>query len=123
MFCVILVMFDPLSQWLLYTFFILFLIQDVLHYLQPQFVVLCEVGQPPRVLENPNEAQVPLLRAELRGTTEPIRHPLVGSWWPKSQLPAFRISYKNCTSSPGTLRVDFEQAKFAEGGCRIDASS
>ena len=70
--------------------------EDVLEYLQPQYVVLCEVGQPPWVLENPNEFQLPKLTAQLRGNTEPIRDGLVGSWLPEdpqATMTPFKIAY------------------------------
>ena len=58
-------------------------------------MVLCEVGQPCRLLENPNEFQLPKLTAELRGITEPIREGLVGSWLPDPQatITPFKIGY------------------------------
>lgn len=88
--------------------------EDVLEYLQPQYLILCESGAAPRLLKNPNEGKLPQLASRLKGVTEPIRHHLVGSWLPgNKKLNPFIITHKGSVQ-PGILRVRFE------GGWRID---
>jgi len=88
--------------------------EDVLEYLQPQYLILCESGAAPRLLKNPNEGKLPELASHLKGVTQPIRHHLVGSWLPgNKKLAPFIITHKG-TAQPGIFKVHFE------GGDRID---
>lgn len=69
--------------------------EDVLEYLQPQYVCLCLPGSAPRLLKNPHEGQLPSLHATITGVTEPIGHHLVGSWMPKNKkIQPFLITHK-----------------------------
>ncbi|CAJ1357632.1 unnamed protein product [Effrenium voratum] len=71
--------------------------EDVLQYLQPQFVCYCETGKAPLLLQNPKEGCLPQLTARLSGNLQPIRHSLLGHWQPTSKkLQAFHIMYKGC---------------------------
>ena len=77
--------------------------QDVLEYLQPQYLILCESGAAPRLLKNPNEGKLPELASHLKGVTQPIRHHLVGSWLPgNKKLAPFIITHKACLERHGS---------------------
>ncbi|CAE7226589.1 unnamed protein product [Symbiodinium natans] len=56
--------------------------EDVLHYLQPQFVCYCAVGQKPKLLQNPNEGQPPRLEGVVEGDLMPVYHEVIGNWLP-----------------------------------------
>eukprot|EP00913_Durusdinium_trenchii_P029739 g27871.t1 len=87
--------------------------EDVLEYLQPQYVCLCLPGSAPRLLKNPHEGQLPSLHATITGVTEPIGHHLVGSWMPKNKkIQPFLITHK-ASVKPNQFTV------FFEGGGKI----
>lgn len=88
--------------------------EDILNYLQPQYVIFCESGAQPRLIKNPNEGKLLSLSSRLEGVTEPIRHHLVGSWMPGNKIfKPFMVTHKGA-AQPNIFKVWFE------GGERSD---
>lgn len=82
--------------------------EDILNYLQPQYVIFCESGAQPRLIKNPNEGKLLSLSSRLEGVTEPIRHHLVGSWMPgNKKFKPFMITHKGA-ALPNIFKVFFE---------------
>lgn len=82
--------------------------EDILNYLQPQYVIFCESGAQPRLIKNPNEGKLLSLSSRLEGVTEPIGHHLVGSWMPGNKtIKPFMITHKGAVQK-NVFKVFFE---------------
>jgi len=97
--------------------------EDVLAFLQPEFICFCAAGQAPQLVQNPEHGASPHLYAVLRGEVEPLPSCgggdlLVGSWsaTQKSPLPGgrhFVIQFK-ASREHGVLRLQFDGGEKVE---------
>ncbi|CAE7254570.1 unnamed protein product [Symbiodinium sp. CCMP2592] len=86
--------------------------EDVLQYLQPQFVCYCAVGQKPKLLANPHAGRAPRIEGVMEGDPMPVYHDLIGTWKPQVQKKeGCCITYKGCLQEDGTMKLRFNGGK------------
>lgn len=86
--------------------------EDVLQYLQPQFVCYCAVGQKPKLLANPHAGRAPRIEGVMEGDTMPVYHDLIGTWKPQVQKKeGCCITYKGLLQADGTMKLRFNGGK------------
>ncbi|CAE7409591.1 unnamed protein product, partial [Symbiodinium sp. CCMP2456] len=86
--------------------------EDVLQYLQPQFVCYCAVGQKPKLLANPKAGQAPRIEGLMEGDTMPVYNDVIGTWKPYVQTKdACIITYKGSMQEDAVMKLRFNGGK------------
>eukprot|EP00439_Symbiodinium_sp_Y106_P071229 s825_g12.t1 len=79
--------------------------EDVLQYLQPQFVCYCAVGQKPKLLANPHAGRAPRIEGVMEGDTMPVYHDLIGTWKPQVQSLVCNLKHQTRPAPQSTVHT------------------